>query len=44
MHRSQTLRRIEELTRFVFPMNCDDENVAKCFGLEIAQLLLDSSY
>jgi len=26
-----------------FPMNCDDEGVAKCFGLEIARLLLDSS-
>src|ERR1041384_6071151 len=34
---------ITELTRFRFPMNCDDEGVAKCFGLEIARLLLDSS-
>lgn len=25
---------ITELTRFRFPMNCDDEDVAKCFGLE----------
>jgi hypothetical protein len=33
-----------ELMRFVFPMTCDDENVAKCFGLEIARLLLDSSF
>jgi hypothetical protein len=24
-------------------MNCDDEGVAKCFGLEIARLLLDST-
>jgi hypothetical protein len=32
-----------ELTRFRFPMTFDDENVAKCFGLEIARLLLDSS-
>ena len=24
-------------------MNCDDEEVAKCFGLEIARLLLDST-
>lgn len=31
-----------ELTRF--PMNCDDEEVAKCFGLEIARLLLDVSF
>ena len=30
--------------RFQFPMNCDDENVAKCFALEIARMLLDSSY
>ena len=35
---------IAELTRFRFPMNCDDEDVAKCFGLEIARLLLDSSF
>ena len=35
---------ITELTRFRFPMNCDDEGVAKCFGLEIARLLLDSSF
>ena len=35
---------ISELTRFRFPMNCDDEDVAKCFGLEIARLLLDSSF
>ena len=34
---------ITERTRFRFPMNCDDEEVAKCFGLEIARLLLDSS-
>ena len=26
---------ISELTRFTFPMNCDDEDVAKLFGLEI---------
>ena len=25
-------------------MNCDDEEVAKCFGLEIARLLLDASF
>ena len=25
-------------------MNCDDEDVAKCFGLEIARLLLDASF
>src|ERR1044071_235961 len=25
-------------------MTCDDEDVAKCFGLEIARLLLDSSF
>ena len=25
-------------------MNCDDEDVAKCFGLEIARLLLDISF
>jgi hypothetical protein len=25
-------------------MACDDEDVAKCFGLEIARLLLDTSY
>lgn len=30
--------------RFQFPMNCDDENVAKCLGLEIARILLDSSF
>ena len=36
---------ISELTRFRFPMTCDDEEVAKCFGLEeIARLLLDSSF
>src|ERR1044072_8622149 len=35
---------ISELTRFRFPMNCDDEEVAKCFGLEIARLLLDTSF
>src|SRR5678815_4221813 len=35
---------VVELTRFRFPMTFDDENVAKCFGLEIARLLLDSSY
>jgi hypothetical protein len=35
---------ITELTRFRFPMNCDDEEVAKCFGLEIARLVLDSSF
>jgi hypothetical protein len=35
---------ITELTRFRFPMNCDDEEVAKCFGLEIARLLLDTSF
>src|SRR5215467_14343597 len=35
---------IAELTRFRFPMNCDDEDVAKCFGLEIARLLLDASF
>jgi len=29
---------------FTFPRNCDDENVAKCFGLEIARILLDSSF
>ena len=31
---------ITDLTRFQFPMNRDDENVAKCFGLEIARILL----
>ena len=35
---------ITELMRFQFPMNCDHEEVAKCFGLEIARLLLDSSF
>jgi hypothetical protein len=35
---------ISELTRFTFPMNCDDEDVAKLFGLEIGRLLLDSSF
>ena len=35
---------ISELTRFRFPMNCDDKEVAKCFGLEIARLLLDSNF
>jgi hypothetical protein len=30
-----TNRVITELTRFRFPMNCDDDDVAKCFGLEI---------
>ena len=35
---------IAELERFRFPMNCDDEDVAKCFGLEIARLLLDASF
>jgi len=35
---------LTELTRFRFPMNCDDEEVAKCFGLEIARLLLDTSF
>jgi hypothetical protein len=25
-------------------MNCDDEDVAKCFGLEIGGLLLDVSF
>ena len=35
---------IAELTRFKFPMTCDDEDVAKCFGLEIARLLLDASF
>jgi hypothetical protein len=35
---------ISEMTRFRFPMNCDDEDVAKCFGLEIARLLLDVSF
>jgi len=39
----QTNGVITELTRFRFPMKCDDEGVAKCFGLEIARLLLDSS-
>ena len=45
MHRSQARNGvITELMRFQFPMTCDDENVAKCFGLEIARMLLDSSY
>ena len=35
---------ITELTRFQFPMPFDDEPVAKWFGLEIARILLDSSY
>jgi hypothetical protein len=35
---------ITELMRFEFPMNCDEENVAMCFGLEISRLLLDSSF
>src|ERR1051325_5351128 len=35
---------ITELARFRFPMTIDDEDVAKCFGLEIARLLLDSSF
>ena len=35
---------VTELMRFRFPMNCDDENVAECFGLEIARILLDASY
>lgn len=35
---------ISELTRFRFPMTVDDEDVAKCFGLEIARLLLDASF
>ena len=36
---------ITELTRFRFPMTCDDEEVGKCFGLEvIVRLLLDSSF
>jgi len=35
---------ITELTRFQFPMTCDDENVAKCFGLEVARILLDSRF
>lgn len=30
---------ISELTRFRFPTNCDDENIAACFGLEIARPL-----
>ena len=34
---------ISELTRFRSPMTVDDQDVAKCFGLEIARLLLDSS-
>jgi len=45
MHRSQARNGvITELTRFVFPMNCDDKNVAKRFELEIARLLLDVSF
>ena len=35
---------VSELTRFRFPMPCDDETVAKCFGVEIARLLLDASF
>jgi len=35
---------ISELTRFRFPMTLDDEDVARCFGLEIARLLLDASF
>jgi len=35
---------ISELTRFRFPMLCDGENVAKCFGVEIARLILDTSF
>jgi len=35
---------IGELTRFRFPMLCDGENVAKCFGVEIARLILDTSF
>jgi hypothetical protein len=34
---------ITELMRFEFPMLCEEENAANCFGLEIARLLLDSS-
>jgi hypothetical protein len=34
---------VTELSRFRFPMTCDDESVAKCFGLEIARLLLDGA-
>jgi hypothetical protein len=36
---------ITELTRFQFSMTFDDDDaVAKCFGLEIARLLLDASF
>ncbi len=35
---------VTALVRFQFPMICNDENVAKCFALEIARMLLDSSY
>ena len=35
---------ITELTRFEFPMTFDDKAVAEWFGLEIARILLDSSY
>ena len=35
---------IAELTRFGFPMTVDDEDVAKCFGLEIARLILNASF
>ena len=35
---------ITELNRFRFPMTFDDEIVAKWFGLEIAKILLDSSF
>jgi hypothetical protein len=35
---------VTELTRFQFPMTCDDEEVAKFSGLEIARILLDSSF
>src|SRR5690349_4061806 len=35
---------ITELTRFRFPMTVDDEDVATCFGLEIARILLASSF
>ena len=31
-------------TRFRFQLNCSDEDVAKCFGLQIVRLLLDSSF
>jgi len=35
---------ITELMRFHLPMKCDNKEVAKCFGLEIARLLFDSSF